>query len=360
MYDHLEKHNLPRDKKETKLTQLLSTHGKHMSFGMYELWGLIDNCHFIVDSVKTVLLFTKHDKMGTFVNSIFGMRVAAKTMGENTLMKNILNSSYGSDGQNNEKFTNIKFVNKQKALLSTVHSNFLASSKITENLYMVESDPERVSCKKPLQSAYATLSNAKYWFITFVYRFLYMCLDKERFHFIVCDTDSYMWAVANRGERERVLGRILGGLRRKIKIVNHFEDIVVDRAFYESNYSLFFPKKKSLMTLEYEHCCQDLIALAPKNYWCTDGKKTEFRSKGVTVRGNLNTHLREEKTVYRCLKEQQIVGAANYVLRQKDNKMTKQRIEKTGISGVMTKAIVLKNQSCLPFICGKKSTDYYC
>jgi hypothetical protein len=30
MYDFLEKHNLPRNKKEEKLTQLLSTHGEFM------------------------------------------------------------------------------------------------------------------------------------------------------------------------------------------------------------------------------------------------------------------------------------------------------------------------------------------
>jgi hypothetical protein len=113
------------------------------------------------------------------------------------------------------------------------------------------------------------------------------------------------------------------------------------------------------MTLEYEHCCQDLIALAPKNYWCSNNEKTEFRSKGVSVRGNLNAHLREESTVRRCLFERDIVEAENYVLRRKENKMTKQKIEKIGISGVMTKAVVLSNQSCCPFVFGKKSSDYF-
>jgi hypothetical protein len=92
MYDFLEENRLPREKKEMKLTQFLSTHGKFMSFGMYELWGLIDDCHFIVDKVQTLILFTKHDKIGTFVNDVFQRRIDAKSKGENAMWKNILNS----------------------------------------------------------------------------------------------------------------------------------------------------------------------------------------------------------------------------------------------------------------------------
>jgi hypothetical protein len=365
MYDFLEENRLPREKKEMKLTQLLSTHGRFMSFGMYELWGLIDDCHFIVDEVQTLILFTKHDKIGTFVNDVFQRRIDAKSKGENAMWKNILNSSYGSDGQNNEKFTNVKFTTAEKAMRAVSKSNFVHSAKIGENLYLVHREPTSVSCKKPLQTAFATLSNAKYWFVSFVYKFMYRCLDRERFHFMVCDTDSFMWAVAGTGRRQGLIRDVLldgvsqsGKDRVMGKIVQHFEEIVVDREFYEKNYELWFPKKKKLLTLEYEHCCTNLIALAPKNYWTEWKGETDFRGKGVSTRGNLNQELKELETIKRCLFGREIIEAKNYVLRQKKNKMTKQLISKTGISGVHTKMIVLENQSCLPFVYGKTAADY--
>jgi hypothetical protein len=66
MYDHIVKNNLPHDKSEHKLTQLLSTHDQFMSFGMYELWFLIDECHFVSDEIDTLITFTKHDKFNDF------------------------------------------------------------------------------------------------------------------------------------------------------------------------------------------------------------------------------------------------------------------------------------------------------
>jgi hypothetical protein len=207
----------------------------------------------------------------------------------------ILNSSYGSDGQNNEKFANIRFLSKAKALRATANCNFVSSTKISDDLYLVEKEPVSAACEKPLHTAFATLSNAKYWFVSFVYNFMYKCMDTERFHFVVCDTDSHMWAVSGTGVRDKVIDKILGNLSEKNmtkikeKIVPHFEEIIKDREFYEKNYSLFFPKKKTLMNLEYEHCCRNLLALAPKK-----SRKT----------------------------------------------------------GVITKAVVPKNQACLPFVYG--------
>jgi hypothetical protein len=230
-----------------------------MSFGMYELWGLIDDCHFVIDDVKFLILFTKHDKIGKFVNYGFNMRTAAKTKGENLFWKNMLNSSYGSDGMNNEKFTNVKFLDRKKALKAVVNYNFMNSTMITDDLYLVEKDPTSASCNKPLQSAFATLSNAKFFYNLFVYQFTMKCLDEKRFHFVVTDTDSYMWAVADTGKRKDILNNfILKNISEKSKgklfkgriIIPHFEDIVSDREFYETNYKHWFPKKKSLLTLK--------------------------------------------------------------------------------------------------------------
>ena len=239
--------------------------------------------------------------------------------------------------------------------------NFLSSTKIAEDLYLVEREPKTASCRKPLQTAYATLSNAKYWFIRFVYAFMYKCLDMSRIHFIVCDTDSYMWAVAGTGRRERILRESVlrelserGKEKIMCKIVPHFEDVVLDREFYEKHYDSWFPKKKTLLTLCYEHCCQNMIALAPKNYWY-DGK---VKLKGVSVRGNLNTHINEQAFLNN-IKEGLITGAENYCLRQKGHVMTKQLLRKTGLSGVITKSVVLENQACLPFLFGINAEKYF-
>jgi hypothetical protein len=363
MYQHLLDSKLSVNKTEKKLTQLLSTHGEYMSFGMYELWFLIDECHFVIESVRAVALFSKHDRISNFVNYFFQKRITAKTTGENALCKNILNSSYGSDGMNTEKITDVKFLCKEKALHATVNSNFISSQKIKPNLYLVQKDPPSARCNKPLQTAYATLSNAKYWFNLFVYKFMYACLDTNRFHFIIADTDSYMWAVAGTGDRGRVIDSILGRLsesgRRKVvkKIVPHFEEIIKDREFYEANYGLFFPKKKSLLTLEYEHCCKNLLALPSKNYYCDDGRTQTVKLKGVSTKGNLNQHL-NESAFRECITDGKIIGAENYVLRMKNHEMTKQLLRKTGLSGVHTKMVTLANQACLPFIYGISADKY--
>jgi hypothetical protein len=344
MFNHLKAHKLPTGRKEKKLTQLLFTHGKFDSFGMYELWGLIDDCRFIVDEIQTVLCFTKHTGIGAFVNYFFNKRISAKTQGEKALDKNILNTSYGSDGMNAEKFTDVKFMGKEKAKHATVNNNFLSSTEIADDLYMVEREPLNAPCKKPLQTAYATLSNAKYLFVMFVYKFMHRCLDTNRFHFIACDTDSYMWAVAGNPQRGHE---------------QHFEEVVVDRAFYNQYYHLFFPPTKSLMSLEYEHCGMNQIALCAKNYWCDDGKEELVKLKGVNTKGCLNKHI-NEATFSDCIKNGKITEAENYVLRQREHKMTKQLIQKTGISGVHTKMIVLKNEACMPFIHGVSADKYVC
>jgi hypothetical protein len=165
MYEHMVSNKLSTDKKEKKLTQLLSTHDQFMSFGMYELWFLIDECHFIIDDIDNLITFTRHDKFG-FVNHFFNDRVNAKkegNTGRSILDKIVLNGSYGSDGQNNEKFTTIKFLNRDKTIKAHANYNFKATHKVTDDLFIVEKEPTSASCKKPLQSAFATLSNAKFW-----------------------------------------------------------------------------------------------------------------------------------------------------------------------------------------------------
>jgi hypothetical protein len=186
MYQHMKNNNLSLDSTEKKLTQLLSTHKKSMSFGMYELWFLIDKCHFLIDEVQTVITFTKHDKFNKFVNHFFDERKIAKKAGnegKSILCKIILNGSYGADGQNNEKFSKINFCNEEKATKMQAAGDFKHTTKVNDNLFIIEREPLAATCQKPLQSAFATLSNAKFWYLTFIYEFMNKRLDQSKFHF---------------------------------------------------------------------------------------------------------------------------------------------------------------------------------
>jgi hypothetical protein len=48
-----------------------------MSFSSYYLWFLIDKCHFIFDDIKSIIIFTRHDRFGDFVNEFMKNRIEA-------------------------------------------------------------------------------------------------------------------------------------------------------------------------------------------------------------------------------------------------------------------------------------------
>jgi hypothetical protein len=309
-----------------------------------------------------------------FVNYFIDDRVKAKMEGDTgraAFDKNILNSSYGADGQNNEKFSNIKFCDRNKTLKAHAAGNFKHTHKVTDDLYIVEKEALTPSCKKPIQSSCATLSNAKYWYTLFVYKFMYKCMDKNRFHFVYTDTDSYMWAIAGTGKRRKTLEYMLGdklfnGLNemrvKKVPLpgfVQPFEDIITDHEFYNKWYPLFFPKKKTLLSLEYEHCCLNMVALAPKNYYTDDGEgDIVVKQKGVTLTEYVNTNINKD-AMDKCLKEGKMEEAESHVLRTENTHMTMQINRKNGISGVNTKSVVLERGACLPFIYGVPSSCYH-
>jgi hypothetical protein len=187
------------------------------------------------------------------------------------------------------------------------------------------------------------LSNAKYWYLTFVYKFTNVCLDQNKFHFVYTDTDSYYFAVAGNPNRD---------------FEQYLEEIVIDKEFYDKNYPLFFPEKKTLLSLEYERCCYDMIALSPKNYYTNDKIKPEIKLKGVTVKDNINKQINKD-AFEKCINNGEIISAENYILRTKNQQISKQILKKTGISGVCTKSVVLENDACLPFIYNVPSSNYH-
>jgi hypothetical protein len=102
MYNYMTINNLKTDTEETKSTMLLSAHDQFMSFSSYYLRFLIDKCYFIIDDIKSIITFTKHDRFGNFVNEFMINRIEAMTSnnrGKEQFCKTSLNGSYSYDGK---------------------------------------------------------------------------------------------------------------------------------------------------------------------------------------------------------------------------------------------------------------------
>ncbi|KAA6403796.1 MAG: hypothetical protein EZS28_000671 [Streblomastix strix] len=63
-------------------------------------------------------------------------------------------------------------------------------TKLGDDVYAVQMNPETCACKTSLQVAYFVLDSAKYWYLNFIYNFMYKCFDMNKLHFVEGDTDS--------------------------------------------------------------------------------------------------------------------------------------------------------------------------
>ena len=166
MYEYMKSNNLAVDQKTKKLTMLLSTKGEYMSFSSYYLWFLIDRCHFVIDDIKYICTFTKHDGFNNFVNEFMNNRQHAminKNKGMELFCKISLNGSYGYDGMNSEKFCKSKIMNKDSTFNAQLSDTFINTRKVVDDMYIVEQNSKTYSCNTCLQEAYFTLDNAKIW-----------------------------------------------------------------------------------------------------------------------------------------------------------------------------------------------------
>ncbi|KAA6318225.1 MAG: hypothetical protein EZS28_054974, partial [Streblomastix strix] len=93
-----------------------------------------------------------------------------------------VNTSFGYDSINSEKYKDFRLCNKKN---------------ISENCFIVELEKKRCSCSTPLQVAYFTMDNSKYFYLNAYYNFLTPCLDMDYIHVIYGDTDSLCLAIAN-------------------------------------------------------------------------------------------------------------------------------------------------------------------
>ncbi|KAA6376395.1 MAG: hypothetical protein EZS28_028077, partial [Streblomastix strix] len=89
-----------------------------------------------------------------------------------------------------EKYKDFRLCNKKNVWKHHMANTFLTEKQISENCFIVELEKKRCSCPTPLQVAYFTMDNSKYFYLNTYYNFLTPCLDMDYIHVIYGDTDS--------------------------------------------------------------------------------------------------------------------------------------------------------------------------
>ncbi|KAA6391253.1 MAG: hypothetical protein EZS28_013218 [Streblomastix strix] len=191
--------------------------------------------------------------------------------------KQILNSAFDGDGQNNAKFDKISFINARLAVIKQLKQDHKTTKKISDDIYnsdgeviedaqyVVNESPRQIKCSKPLQEAIFTLDNSKLWYLNFVYNFLYKCIDMDKVHFSNMDTESMYLAIA---------GSQIEGKKQGLKYV------VKDQLFYDQHYKQQLPQddctvseEKNLMDITTESQGENIVCLAPKCYSLYNGNE---------------------------------------------------------------------------------------
>lgn len=339
MYNYMKSNELSVDNKERKLTQLLKI-DEYTAFSSYYLWFLIDRCHFIIDSIKSIQLYTKHMGFHNFVTTFMNERINAMkshNKGKEQFCKTSLNGSYGYDGKNTEKYTKSVMKNRDQTFMAQLYPSFVSSRKLDNDCFMVTYNPKSFRCDTCLQEAFFTLDNAKYWYLNFIYNFMYRCLDMERIHYIEGDTDSAYWAIAGDPNND---------------YHQRFDHVIKDEEYYNEHVYEYFPDpnkdifdEKKLLGLAIEKEGENCIALAPKCYtiWNNDNTTKSLKLKGVSLKKNKIVYPDYEKSLTKP------VSGININLQMNKNMMSKITIVKNALTASHTKMVVLPNQSCCPY-----------
>ncbi|KAA6371919.1 MAG: hypothetical protein EZS28_032554 [Streblomastix strix] len=179
---------------------------------------------------------------------------------------------------------------------------------------------------------------------------MHKAFDMDKMHFVEGDTDSAYWAV--RGSAD-------AGYQQQ------FNYVIKDKSFYDDNTKYYFPTiegepkaalldEKKILGLAIENEGTEMIALAPKNYYIKVGEKEKIKLKDV----NQKTTKISKQNIVDNINSGTITKAINMRLGQKNYIMSKIATEKNGITGIHTKMVVLKDQSCCPYVFGSKARDY--
>ncbi|KAA6371364.1 MAG: hypothetical protein EZS28_033109 [Streblomastix strix] len=106
-----------------------------------------------------------------------------------------MNSSYGSDGMNTEKYHKVKIMNKKQTERPIRSNAFMDEQKISEDSYLVQMNPEHCSCKTPLQVVFFELDNAKYCIRGDIYdekKILRLAIERQGISMIALAPKNYM------------------------------------------------------------------------------------------------------------------------------------------------------------------------
>jgi hypothetical protein len=367
-------------KTDRKLTNLASTMNEYMSFSTYYLEFLLQDCHFIIDELKSMSVYNSNTAYNVFTNYFFNERIRAKKEGNklrDQFCKIVLNSSYGMDALNTEKYNRTVIVDRNQAFINQLKDTFVStetlkktksfSSKSNDLVddsesYVQQLKPQSINCKTALASAYFTLDNGKYWILNFIYNVLYKCLDKNRFHFIETDTDSLYFAVAGKTDSEIQLPNY--DFEKNNFFSQGFNNIITDGSQWDIISSILF-KEKKLLGFEVEKTGSSMIAIAPKQYTLTknrndfsinnDGIQMNNTSDNETILKNKGINTKTSNICYddylnvaltgECKEEKDI-----YEIRTIDQKKVLIKMDKWALTGIHNKMKVMPNNVCYPFI----------
>ncbi|KAA6390920.1 MAG: hypothetical protein EZS28_013554 [Streblomastix strix] len=157
------------------------------------------NCQLACQICNTVKADKDNDiRFESFACTMMSKRQDAISQHNDTkslYYKQILNSAFGGEGQNNAKFDKISINNARQASIKQLKQDHKATRKLSDDIYnsdgdlieeaqyMVSESPRQFKCNMPLQEAVFTLDNSKFWYLNFVYNFIYQCIDMDRVHF---------------------------------------------------------------------------------------------------------------------------------------------------------------------------------
>jgi hypothetical protein len=284
----------------------------------------------------------------------------------------IMNSSYGSDGLNEEKFTHTKIVEKEKAIVCQRRKDWSGTREISNDIYdsngklisksafLISTKPHTYKCKTCLHCNFFTLDNSKFWLLNFVYNLVYKSVDRDKVMIIYCDTDCVTMAIS--GDKNKGMDQ-------------GFDAVIKDKDYWDEHKYSLLPDhskgkahEKKLLGFATENIGDEMIALAPKNYSLhrrikdKDGKfKMDFKKglKGVDKKRNEQI---DHKAFQKCAFESKVILGENCGFHPKkidgDYFEVKDMPNKIALSGVHTKMVVMENGVCAPYINGLTAKDY--
>ncbi|KAA6379097.1 MAG: hypothetical protein EZS28_025377 [Streblomastix strix] len=246
-------------------------------------------------------------------------------------------------------------LDKAGTFIAQHHPNHMGTKRLSANRFAVQIKPKTATCFTSIQSGVFTLDNAKYWYLNYIYNFMYKCLDRKRFHFVLADTDSIYIAIAGDPSKD---------------CHQQFESIVTDKQFYDKHVYNYLPDPnkdiydyKKILGFGIENEGYELTSLGPKCYsmivnkWSKERQQYEFKPK-ITSKGISKSQQISHSDYVNVINKDIVKKGINGTLKMYDNVMSSVQVEKYALTRFNNKSIVLRNQCCCPYIKGLTAKDY--